>query len=455
VTEQGIGGTPPPPTGYQGPAPVGVAVGPPGRKTLIALGGITVFVGAITPAPPPAIPVNSLWINTSNPAAQSLNYWNGSTWVLAALVATSLIAEGTTGQVLVYSGVPALGNLIASISGAAGVDSVGNAYVQGSAVYATISGDTYVLTSGQLPVLGGAAFYMSDRTHPPYIPASLNAVSSSTASQAQLNSGQVSNVAQPCTVLVQDSVTGGHVNGSVVLSAGVAQFGPTSPTSLFWNANEQTLSFPPVVSGAPAAVANNAQLFNNQSSQLAIQRTSGIDGGMMLETSNIVGGNAYYSIGNSALEGQLSDVKTIPAGDASVSSRYEIEIQGFGSWGATTVANFTFKFYVNGTVFCSATIGTVVGVLSNNLSFTCRASLTIIGTGSPLISHGHMTGVFANTTTNRGGNTQATIEAAGSSNASFNNAVSNTIQINGVWSSAGGTGQVIDTITQRFKRYGP
>ena len=42
-----------------------------------------------------------------------------------------IVADGTSGKILVYSGPPAAGNLIISVSGAGGTDSYGNTYVQG------------------------------------------------------------------------------------------------------------------------------------------------------------------------------------------------------------------------------------------------------------------------------------------------------------------------------------
>ena len=89
---EGSGGTPGPPPGYQEPQTPGVAVGPPGRRTLASLGGASVFVQATAPTPPPAIPVNSLWLNTTLGA---LEVWNGSAWVIQAFTGTELITAGT------------------------------------------------------------------------------------------------------------------------------------------------------------------------------------------------------------------------------------------------------------------------------------------------------------------------------------------------------------------------
>jgi len=48
---------------------------------------------------------------------------------------TQIIASGASGEILVYSGTPAAGNLIGSVSGAAGTDAQGNAYLRGTTSY--------------------------------------------------------------------------------------------------------------------------------------------------------------------------------------------------------------------------------------------------------------------------------------------------------------------------------
>lgn len=76
------------------------------------------------------------------PALQSPNYVSGSAgWAIkvdgSAEFNNVTIRGGTTvsGLALYYNGAPALGNLILSIAASAGVDSLGNAYVQGLGVY--------------------------------------------------------------------------------------------------------------------------------------------------------------------------------------------------------------------------------------------------------------------------------------------------------------------------------
>lgn len=62
------------------------------------------------------------------------------------------VAYGTTGEVLVYSGAPALGNLVMSVSAAAGTDGQGNAYKAGTWIY-----DSGGNSMGLVPGGGSAA----------------------------------------------------------------------------------------------------------------------------------------------------------------------------------------------------------------------------------------------------------------------------------------------------------
>ncbi|MGH2866775.1 MAG: hypothetical protein ACRDNK_04285 [Solirubrobacteraceae bacterium] len=69
--------------------------------------------------------------NYPGPMSWSVNQDGSASFFGVTLTGGSLIVE-TSGQgVFVYSGTPALGNLIVSIASAAGVDAYGNAYIEG------------------------------------------------------------------------------------------------------------------------------------------------------------------------------------------------------------------------------------------------------------------------------------------------------------------------------------
>jgi hypothetical protein len=117
------------------------------------------------------------WVNTS--AGNQVNQWQAGAWVpitwdasqviqantvtatqiaagtvIAGVVdgtliqGVTIIATGTSGEYLAYSGTPAAGNLVFSVSPVAGTDGFGNSYLAGSTSY-TLSGGTYLASSLQ------------------------------------------------------------------------------------------------------------------------------------------------------------------------------------------------------------------------------------------------------------------------------------------------------------------
>ena len=152
--------------------------------TVSELGGIPISVGASQPQNPV---VGEVWFDPTN--GNAMKTWNGSQWVgyqfgtgaiaagsitaeqiaagaiiaekiaagsitagaLAAGIVVAgivngttiegaqIVADGTQGELLVYSGVPGPGNLIASISGSGGTDSSGNPYLGGPVDGAVVS----------------------------------------------------------------------------------------------------------------------------------------------------------------------------------------------------------------------------------------------------------------------------------------------------------------------------
>jgi len=153
-----------------------------------SIGGVTVSEGPTAPVDPNT---GDLWINSS--AGYQINRFDGTNWngivfdatnVIAAgtitaseiLVGTltaslfaagivvagivdattisgaQLILHGSTGQVLVYSGSPASGNMVASLSGATGADGRGNSYGSGFAIYGSNGSQVHMYVNGSQAV---------------------------------------------------------------------------------------------------------------------------------------------------------------------------------------------------------------------------------------------------------------------------------------------------------------
>ncbi len=84
------------------------------------------------------------------------------------IMGATIIADGTSGEILVYSGSPAAGNLIGSWSGASGTDGFTNAFAQGLEVH---SGGLVLDNQGSAPsaVSGASSFYSSTAGRPRYL----------------------------------------------------------------------------------------------------------------------------------------------------------------------------------------------------------------------------------------------------------------------------------------------
>lgn len=142
-----------------------VAVLPGGTQyflpaSLSNLGGIKVFIQDTEPTG--QIPVNSIWLQTADGIVIGFQTYDGTNWdpqqfnaseviavgtIVANLIATGtiiagivdgttiqgaqIVADGDNGEFLVYSGTPAVANLVASISASGGQDAFGNIYPAG------------------------------------------------------------------------------------------------------------------------------------------------------------------------------------------------------------------------------------------------------------------------------------------------------------------------------------
>jgi len=97
-----------------------------------------------------SIPLQTGWAVLANGNAYFFNITATGT-----VTATTVVVEGSTGGVFCYSGIPALGNITASIAGQAGTDAVGNTYPAGIAAY-DASGQPVIQVN---PALGAILIY--------------------------------------------------------------------------------------------------------------------------------------------------------------------------------------------------------------------------------------------------------------------------------------------------------
>jgi hypothetical protein len=130
------------------------------------------------------------------------------------VVANKVIIEGSDDYLFVYSGSPALGNLIASIAAVAGTDPYGNAYPAGFTSFASA---TFLAQ-----LLAGVLNFQATAGQP--LPASFG---SSVAGAAYMFSGEAGAGDTPAEILAESSQASGQAGGLIELLAAFVQMGNT------------------------------------------------------------------------------------------------------------------------------------------------------------------------------------------------------------------------------------
>lgn len=141
----------------------------------------------------------------------------GSSWTNQ--VQNQVIIAGTSGQLLVYSGTPAAGNLIGSISAAGGTDPFGNAYLAGESNY------FHSVSFLALQIFAGTVkWYTASSAAGPWVG----------ASQITQNvAGTVLTITAPA-LAVPGPVTGGLVASNPLLLTTPETWHPMSPLLNSW-----------------------------------------------------------------------------------------------------------------------------------------------------------------------------------------------------------------------------
>ena len=324
----------------------------------------------------------------------------------ATLNAPSLVLFGSDGELLVYSGTPANGNLIASVSGASGTDDESNTYPAGLRITGTSGGSVTI-----------------DPT---------------------ANSGI------PYVQFTPKGAT--HINFPPQAYAGGINLGAANEVEALYLTSGQSQS---------AANTNSAlQLF----SDAANSSTGGayvnfvIDGANTSLTSTVVNGylpvtqtdTGTNTAGNTTPV-DISHAYTIPANDASVGTVYEIEVPFTGTWEGTVLnlgAEFNGSTFVNITPVIASAFTTGHGFVG-----TMRIKFTVTAVGSSGTVNLDLDGTVTDSSVDRGPSTSFTLNGHHSGQ-TLNTTVSNTVALAAEWVSNAGAPSVAG-ITSKFTRIGP
>jgi hypothetical protein len=139
------------------------------------------------------------------------------------VIANKVIIEGVNGELLVYSGTAALGNLIVSIAGAAGTDGVGNNFLEGVTAYTTVSGEQVAIQLGLGSFAGtpAAGLFTHDQVNPANSDPFAGSLAPSNAGcNAVIYSGTATALATGSGIECDDSVLSGVAGGQVNIIAG-------------------------------------------------------------------------------------------------------------------------------------------------------------------------------------------------------------------------------------------
>jgi len=321
----------------------------------------------------------------------------GSSWTNQ--VVSQVIIAGKAGQLLVYSGPPALGNLVYSVSALATVDPFGNVVFEGATSYqanGTITPTTAVQTdNGAISIGIGAAFAGTGGAVP-------SLITTGGTGQLDILSGAASGTDTQSGFTLQSATVDGTAplnlaNGYIGLNPLVA-----NPSKRF-----------PSVYADISTLTPSAGL------------TSGFQGAIA------VGGPADFTphTVTQATLTQLSKVFAVPANDAQTGTVYRLTAAGTAVWGSTQQA-LTFALSAFGVAnFASLPIGATEFTASLALQWRLVAEVAVQAGGNPGTILGGMSAGVAVSGANE--LTQVNTNQSAGGFASFNaaNATANT-QVN-------------------------
>lgn len=323
------------------------------------------------------------------------------------IVANTVVVEGANGGFFAYNGPPTIGNLIASLSGAAGVDPYGNTYPQGFAIFG-LSGGSVIIDPGANSGVPFIFLYPKGATKlqlPPQVySGALNAGGSNESEYAVLFSGE--------------SLFPGNNNAALQVFSDAAD-GSSKAFARF------------VIDGS------NIDLNTIMAGNLPINQVS----------------TATFTNANNGA--QFMAGFTIPANDAQVGAIYEIETPFNGTFENQTLA---FKPYLGNTPITTSngdTIGS--GFFSAGIGFTgnIRLRVQIMSLGSGGTVNYFVDGAIGNAGNRASGiNSAATVLNSQSTNSPMDTTIAQTISIASVWGGST-VGQTITARGFKFTRSGP
>ena len=405
--------------------------------SLSGLGGISLFVQAT--APTGTIALNSIWFNTTN---NSLEYWNGTTWVVQAFSGSQLIQAGTIVATLIAAGTVVGGIVDGTTIKAASF--IGGNYFGYSVANPTLDDLIISLVPGTVTVTDSVGNV---------------ALPGITGYLGTANKWQAINVSGIAGGMNWYEMTTTDMNGSWTQ---IGQMVPIFGSATILNNSGRGFSFGSTdyveiddymrffeqsVRPTPPS-PSYALLYANPNATLSEVHGSGF-GGFPLDrsmTDVTPRGPITASLTATAITPQY----TIPAGDMAVGSEYVMEVNFHGNW-PTTASNLQLWISINGTQRAPFQLA---GLSGAGVTFggTVRFHMKVVTTGSGGTINVHAEGSVSDTTNNRS-NTTTISPTANVVGAALNTTTATTIQLFAEWMAAG-TGQSVTSDDSTLLRKG-
>lgn len=441
--------------------------------TLNNIGGIQAFVQ--NTAPPGPHPVNSIWFQ---PTPGALFTWNGTVWVqqefnanelitagtiVATLIAAGtvvagivngttitgaqIIADGTSGQLLAYTGSPALHNLIAAITGADGNDTPGNQFFKGVGSYGATSG-----TAAYLTVDTSGQPWLVFRTGRP------NENNFGNLQEVVRNSGAVN---EQLIIHLQPPTISGQTDYPYIEIQSESKDGTIQPTGILAFSAEGTIAYwyidgihiPKKLwgTGGTLTIGDNVDLSGKVLSDYQVASPNITGYPILTQTANpdnTASGTSFS---------KLSSVWSVPANDANVGTAYRIKGYGFGF-----VQNTVMTLHINGfgAVLATLPIGAVAFPnAGQGFDFDFEAIVRIAITGVSGQASGSLSANFSVDSSNIAGGSGSQGSFGANRNAegnpqTINTTINQNITVQASFSSVV-AGQFIECTFDTFERLGP
>ena len=141
---------------------------------------------------------------------------------------TQIVPAGT----FVYSAAPGAGDLVASITPAAGTDAFGNTYTSGITAYTTVSSVRYAIQLGQASFAGTPepGLFIGNPANPPFAPPAFIGNGSPAGSSCIMGSGASTGGSAESGIQASDSTSSGIAGGEVAVECGACLIQATRTT---------------------------------------------------------------------------------------------------------------------------------------------------------------------------------------------------------------------------------